>query len=557
MNNNSSQYQTIINAYKAKKSIKDIAREIGVSVTKVRRVLITEGLWSSRSSQQVGELHAQGLSTQEIATRLGVTDKAVESYLPYSKGAYGDSNRSDSAIRSEAYRERNAAAAERQVAKHEPSNRQTVDYEEEDRFDRERGAMLLHLELDTSMLGPKDQEILRRYGRVDKGITRDIIVPANITLHALHYAIQRAFGWQNSHFHNFQLPKEVFESLFDVDGLFTEWMPFCGLYFRFPTEDTDDLYWDDDYNGEVSIKSWLRRKYSGPYHYGGLNEYYMESQVNILAFCHANQEIWVSPSFDEWQNGQKQGASVSLQAATINDIGRVMETNLKELLEKLSLRELLIPEGTALPNDWRQVVKKKADDQKTTFVDNVNPLQALRKKILNAAKLVEEGHEEGGYRYDSAFANYHHLLNQAEIKVLPLTDHLLYQYDFGDGWEVKITCQEVYQTEIGQDEPILEGYTILPITEEQVFNDTRVFDGTGNLIIGTLRDQIASVYSKMRPLCVAADGLNVMDDVGGIGGYCDFLTSIHEDKDQEVRERLDWAREMGWTSRRVKPESIL
>ena len=114
-NESVSQYQMIIDAYKENSSIKEIAENLGVSVTKVRRVLITEGLWSSRSSRKVGELHQQGLSTGEIAEQLGISNKAVESYLPYSKGVYGDNNRSDSAARSEAYRERNAAAADRQV----------------------------------------------------------------------------------------------------------------------------------------------------------------------------------------------------------------------------------------------------------------------------------------------------------------------------------------------------------------------------------------------------------------------------------------------------------
>ena len=73
--------------------------------------------------------------------------------------------------------------------------------------------------------------------KVENGrITRDILVPADITLHALSYAIQRSFGWQNSHLHCFKFPAAVFQEMTggkeepwdDVyakyDGLVTEWM---------------------------------------------------------------------------------------------------------------------------------------------------------------------------------------------------------------------------------------------------------------------------------------------------------------------------------------------
>ena len=60
----------------------------------------------------------------------------------------------------------------------------------------------------------EDVEVLRRLGKVEKDrITRDILVPADITLHALSYAIQRSFGWQNSHLHCFKYPAAVFQEM--------------------------------------------------------------------------------------------------------------------------------------------------------------------------------------------------------------------------------------------------------------------------------------------------------------------------------------------------------
>ena len=51
------------------------AEKLGTYPIKVRRVLITEGLWSSRTSIAVGELHRQGKTTAEIAEQLHMSEK--------------------------------------------------------------------------------------------------------------------------------------------------------------------------------------------------------------------------------------------------------------------------------------------------------------------------------------------------------------------------------------------------------------------------------------------------------------------------------------------------
>lgn len=42
----------------------------------------------------------------------------------------------------------------------------------------------LHLELVTD-LDDYEQDILRKYGKVENGVTRDILVPGDMTLHGL------------------------------------------------------------------------------------------------------------------------------------------------------------------------------------------------------------------------------------------------------------------------------------------------------------------------------------------------------------------------------------
>ena len=62
--------------------------------------------------------------------------------------------------------------------------------------------MQLHLEIYPK---PERNElnILKKYGKVTKSLSRDILVSSEMPLHNLHYAIQKLFGWRNSHLHSF------------------------------------------------------------------------------------------------------------------------------------------------------------------------------------------------------------------------------------------------------------------------------------------------------------------------------------------------------------------
>ncbi len=90
-----STYRRIIYAYDELGSVKAVAEKCHASEVTVRRVLITEGLWSSRSSREVAALREQGLSVQEISAAMSVSVKAVEAYMPYSRGMYGESATED------------------------------------------------------------------------------------------------------------------------------------------------------------------------------------------------------------------------------------------------------------------------------------------------------------------------------------------------------------------------------------------------------------------------------------------------------------------------------
>lgn len=218
-------YQKVIADYRITNSVKKTAQNVGTSLVRAQRILITEGLWSSHTSEQVGGLFRKGMTTSEIAKQLVISEKTVQAYLPYTRTetGYGES-RSYNSKKSEDYRRRMYIAADSQVSnKFDEIVRQSKQHDEpagtirvmpehellrvQKKLDGERikkkeseemseqkySVLKLRLSLNLEETDVKDRVVLNRYGKVKQGIIREILVPADITLHALHYVIQRAF----------------------------------------------------------------------------------------------------------------------------------------------------------------------------------------------------------------------------------------------------------------------------------------------------------------------------------------------------------------------------
>ena len=553
-------YQKVIADYRITNSVKKTAQNVGTSLVKAQRILITEGLWSSHTSEQVGELFRKGMTTSEISKQLVISEKTVQAYLPYTRTetGYGES-RSYNSKKSEDYRRRMYIAADSQVSnKFDEIVRQSKQHDEpagtirvmtehellqvQKKLDEERikkkeseemseqkySVLKLRLSLNLEETDVKDRVVLNRYGKVKQGIIREILVPADITLHALHYVIQRAFGWQNSHLHQYLLPEEVFQKMTGgknrqdecgrtlYDGKLTDWIDLCGVYFRFPCDDFEDIYWDDDYKQGVSIKTWFRKKYTAPYYYGGKWEHYAFANATAKSLITENPVIRVTPSFDEWMEMKKNGIDVSKQKdkmipvtdATIEQVGLGFESRMDELLERLKVTEVLAAKDEKVPDDIRAAV------------------QFVAKRL---AKVNEE------------------------IEVTPITKSLKYNYDYGDGWEVDIVMEEKYYTKNRLDtafEGNVDGFVVVP-NEEGLIEEARAYDMSDHLQDELLSKIIQIVEIKGKPICIFADGLPVMDDVGGVHGYIDFLMTSRLGNQEERDEIRDWASGMGWTGRKI------
>lgn len=466
------------------------------------------------------------MTTEEIANPLFMSVKNVQAYMPYERGVYGGDEPSPEAIRSDKYRNRMKNAASMQVvkksAKEEISERtaEMTDnkvIEFRGRENERANVLRLHLELDMKYVDEKEIQILKKYGCMKKAISRDILVPADITLHALNYAILRMFGWQNGHLHNFSLPDDTFKKL--TDNQFGTWSKMAGVYFRFPTENYEDIYWDDDYREGESVKSWMKKKYTGPYKYKGYGEHYLINQMEVQEMFARWEEITVH-EFDFRAEKQPEPYKVKLKDATVDQVIHAFaDVMCHELIERLPLAEILCVKNH---NKVNFAKIRKYLNSKLSKIDVNDAIEEYQNKRFRSGKQERD------------------FLEIYNIPVLPITEKLIYSYDYGDGWEVLISCENAYK----QDE---EG----------------VWKGLNAETPDVSVDNLEEIIARHRPICIDKDGIELVDDVGGIRGFCEMLQTIYEadmDDEEEREEResmIGWADMMGWTGRRSSPRQTL
>lgn len=78
----------IVRTYLNSSSIRETAIHHDMSRQKVRKILITEGVYSTPQSIQVNELLDSGYTTQEIAEKLAISVGTVNNLSAYRKGEY-------------------------------------------------------------------------------------------------------------------------------------------------------------------------------------------------------------------------------------------------------------------------------------------------------------------------------------------------------------------------------------------------------------------------------------------------------------------------------------
>ena len=301
--------ELIIKTFEKNKNIKKTASETGENVIRVRRVLITEGLWESKRSRQVRQMLEAGKNDKEIAEELGISFKTVQSLKPYNRGKrYEQNPETKDAVRSFNYRKRMKLAEKNQKRKIREENKtgcghsdlmrvnltlesgvnffqsldisdvDTSDYQEllssvsilvsdEADFDPDypdpsqmERVFKLRLRLDTKD-APLD--LIHLYGKSQKDISREIVIPGCLPLSRFHYLIQRAFGWQDAHPHAFFLDDNELSSV--TGGKLSGLLPLCGNLFAFAPAGEAPFREELSYEPTMSIRSWFKQLYQPPF----------------------------------------------------------------------------------------------------------------------------------------------------------------------------------------------------------------------------------------------------------------------------------------------------
>lgn len=269
-----------------KGNISKVMYKYKISRTKATKILITSGAIDSPLHQDIMKLKEEGYEIDEIASILNVSVTTVKTNMPYEKVIYGGEEKSAGAIYTEKFRAREKAFMDRVVRKPTemelmrdfyqknleeitPYNKHESGYKEDiinldAVFTEEEGKLfkiapdiaLLHIELDREI---EERELCGiKYGNT---ISRDIIVPDILPLHNLHYVINQAFGFSNSHFHRFELSYDDLKWV--TDNKISNYKKLIGIVFKNPDRDEYIDFWDDDYS-KGSPKKWMRSKYTGP-----------------------------------------------------------------------------------------------------------------------------------------------------------------------------------------------------------------------------------------------------------------------------------------------------
>lgn len=97
-------------------SMNDIAREMDITIIKLKRLLITGGYYSSDTSRAVQERVEGGMTMEQICEELNIRPASYYANIPYSKGAYNLNEPSLCADQNVRYRKRKAAIQQLQTS---------------------------------------------------------------------------------------------------------------------------------------------------------------------------------------------------------------------------------------------------------------------------------------------------------------------------------------------------------------------------------------------------------------------------------------------------------
>ena len=209
---------------------------------------------------------------------------------------------------------------------------------------------------------------------------------------------------------------------------------------------------------------------------------------------------------------------MQLREVPSSGIKFLFENSTDSLLERLPVCDVLVAGEDYLPGDQRE-------DRRFAEAQIIRSGSDLLKKTRKFADQILKANADIPY--------FQPILS-------PVAEEVYYKYDFGDNWTIRITAS----------------------------NNCKDLVESGRISQNDLDRANVKCREVYRPVLIAKDGEMLMDDVGGIYGFAEFLEDIHpdmnvltsEEKEYAKRQKqnmLQWARGMGWHKEKCTDFNLL
>ncbi len=395
------------------------------------------------------------------------------------------------------------------------------------------GVLRLHIELcdssdaHTAMdIDEEKSSILCQYGDVKHGrsISRDIVVPEDMPLYALHFVIQRLFGWRNQQRHRYFIPMERARMLCHDNA--SMWSCMVGLIFRSPLMSIENEFWMNDYTGG-GYKYWFRKKYTGPYLSKNQSEGFIpcQEQMNELNMMGKNLVYYATDDHgEEYISRICPEMEIEEGSLSTQPDGKPYTRIEPVLFEEMSVDELCV----YYKNDPISLIERLPISS-VIASGNMHLSDQLTRAEQEESEICETGEEMYAFarKYINNIIDAYEDTPERQVCPLPFTDVLYYRYGKDNGWTVKITASEN-----------------CPDLMDRITQD--------DLDLANLKCR-----ATYRPVLIAKDGWPVFDMEGGLQEYCFFLTSIQPNLDsmtledrvgakRQCHDQLERAKKCGW-----------
>lgn len=366
-----------------------------------------------------------------------------------------------------------------------------------------------------------------------QAISRELLADEDMCLYELHVMIQRLFGWKNIHLHKFSLMQEDFSRI-TCGRCIEAYKELCGVLFMCGGDpfgfrwNWHELFKDMPYGRLEEVGYGIPAKESYC-----VNQYLAGQPPIFNAETRREISVWTDMITDE----------------ECDDTEHVPAHMANILLERIRLNEILLPSGNELsePDDtlklrtelWRKQLSEQtaAIGVKISNLHKQNPnycedmYRVFREFRTAGADFMElmriKPNEERvrkvfGVDYETARIAFrdkfiklnreaYDLINNYNPKIEPLFDSLLYSYDCGDEWCVKIECSAIY----------IRRQSLQGVYEGQKKATWR--DTMGFIPPVLLHLKLEKAVKLNEPLCIYSDGDSLIEEIGGVEGYFRFL----------------------------------